>query len=270
MKLPIITSAPHESDDFGDFLDRVKLTDWQIGEFSDKYTADTAFHPNALGNLRSKASRGLAALNRTRDFSLLRTEDFHGNPIWKEGEELTDQEKEFLYKTYYDPYHNEIKKLIGKSKSHGFKKIILWDQHDTGDFHQETGERNRRLPEGRVMPEFILSNFGQPHTGKVDPTIGYTSSPPWFIKKIQEKISKIFNIEISKIEINTLFKGGFITEHYGKPQNDYGNIVFAIQIEYNRGLIMNQLTRKPYLDKINDFNKKFNKVMEYAVKILNS
>lgn len=57
-------------------------------------------------------------------------------------------------------------------------------------------------------------------------------------------------------------------QHYGNSKNDYGNKVVGIQIEYNRGLIMDQATRKPYLDTIKDFNKKFNRVMEKACRLL--
>lgn len=268
-KLPIITSAPHDSDDFAEFSERVALDTWQIGEFSDKYTADTAYHPKALGNLKSTRSRGLGSLNQPRDYSLFKHQDFHGNTIWKDGLHLTSEEKEYCFTTHHDPFYEEIKKLIKNSRDEGFEKVILWDHHDTGDFDQRTGKRDRMLPgEKRTMPPFILSNFGIPHTGSVDPNYGFTSSPSWFVQKIQTFISEEFGIDKKYVEINTSYKGGYITQYFGNPINNFGNEVYAIQIEYNRGFIMDQSTRKPDLKTIKEFNKKFNRVMEKACESL--
>lgn len=269
MKLPLITSAPHDGDSFSDLSDRVALDSWQIGEFSDKYTGDTAFHPDAIGNLKSKFTRGLGSINQPRDKSLFKNKDFHGNTIWKEGQHLTDEEKIFYFKTHYDPYYKEIKNLILTSREHGFDKVILWDHHDTGDFDQHTGRRDRKLPgENRTMPSFILSNFGLPHNGEVDPTNGFITSPAYFIQTIQSFIAKEFEVEKTEVEINTSYKGGHIMQHFGNPKNDFGNKVVGIQIEYNRGFIMDQATREPYWDKIKEFNEKFNRVMEKAVSLI--
>ena len=40
------------------------------------------------------------------------------------------------------------------------------------------------------------------------------------------------------VEINKPYAGGFITEHYGRPDNG----IHALQIEINRGLYMNEST----------------------------
>ncbi len=269
MPLPLITSAPHDSDDFAQFSDRIALDEWQIGEFADKYTAATAYHPNALGNLKSTRSRGLGSLNQPRDYSLFKLFDFHGNVIWNRGQQLTIEEKEFCFTSHHDPYYEEIKKLIKKSKEEGFEKVILWDHHDTGDFDQKTGKRDRKLPgEDRTMPSFILSNFGLPHSGETDPANGFITSPAWFIQNVRNFIAKEFELSQNEVEINTSYKGGHITQHFGNPQNDFGNTVVGIQIEYNRGFIMDQKSRKPYEKTIQEFNKKFNRVMEKACELL--
>ncbi len=269
MVLPLITSAPHNSDDFHNFADRIILDPWYIGEFTDMYTADTSYHPEALGNLKSLAIRGLGSLNQPRDSSLFKLNDFHGNAIWKKGQELTDDEKEYCFKTYWDPYHDEIRRLIKSSKEKGFDKVILWDQHDTGDFNLKTGKRDRKLPgENRTMPKFILSNFGKSITGGVDPANGYASCSAEFIQNVRSNIAKEFSLELDEVEINTSYKGGFIMQNYTNPKNNFGNEVVGIQIEYNRGLIMDQATRKPYWDTIKEFNGKFNRVMESACYLL--
>lgn len=269
MKLPLITSAPHHASTFAEFSDRVALSEWQISEFADMYTGDTGFHPDALGNLKSKVTRGLGSLNQPRDNSLFKLKDFHGNTIWKKGQHLTEVEKEYCFKKYYDPYHGEIKRLIGVSKQEGFDKVILWDHHDTGDFDEKSGKRDRVLPEElRTMPKFILSNFGMRDTGELDDANSFTTCPASFIRSVQTFMSEEFGLDKSEIEINTIYKGGNIVQEYGNPKNDFGNTVVGIQLEYNRGLVMDQATREPNWDTIKDFNKKFNKVMENSCKLL--
>ena len=255
MKLPLITSAPHDGDSFSTFSPRVALTPWQIGEFSDKYTAVTAYHPDAIGNLKSVVSRGLGSLNQPRDISLFKLKDFHGNTIWKEDAELSLEEKEECFNNYWDPFHDEIKSLIKKSKLEGLDKVILWDQHDTGDFDEHTGKRDRILPEEpRTMPKFILSNAG-------------FTCPDSFLKQVQKFLCNEFGLPISEVELNTIYKGGYIVQTYGDPKNDYGNTVWAIQIEYNRGLVMDQATRIPKKEIIKEMNLKFRKVMEKACEL---
>jgi len=269
MKLPLITSAPHDGDSFSIFASRCALTPWQIGEFSDKYTAVTAYHPDALGNLKSKVTRGLGSLNQPRDKSLFKLKDFHGNTIWKEGASLTEEEKEECFIEYYDPYYSETERLIKKSKVEGFDKVILWDQHDTGDYDPLTGKRNRILPEEpRSMPKLILSNFGIRDTGELDPDNGYTTCPAEFIKKVRGFMFKEFGLPASEIEINTIYKGGHIMQYFANPKNDFGNKVVGIQIEYNRGLIMDQATREPFKEELKSMNMKFRKVMEKACNLL--
>jgi N-formylglutamate amidohydrolase len=269
MVLPIITSAPHDADSFGPFSSRVRLSPWQLGEFADKYTAVTAYNHSALGNLKSTISRGLGSLNQPRDLELFKEKDFHGNTIWKEGASLTEKEKEECFKTYYDPYHNEIERLIKRSRTLGFERVILWDQHDTGDFDELTQKRDRKLPGGdRTMPKFILSNFGLEETGEIDPKNGFTSCPPEFIQQVKDFISYEFDLPHLEIEINTIFKGGHIMQHYGNPKNDFGNTVVGIQIEYNRGFVIDQRTRLPYKEKLKEFNEKFNRVMEKTCGLL--
>jgi len=269
MTLPLITSAPHDAQTFAEFENRIAFSPWQKGEFSDRYTANTAYHPYALGNLKSVVSRGLGSLNQPRDHSLFKLKDFHGNTIWKEGQHLTEEEKEYCFKKYHDPYYEKIRQLIRRSRNLGFEKVIFWDHHDTGDFDERTGKRDRKLPnEERSMPKFILSNLGQSGSGELNSEAGYISCPPDFIQNIKTVIADEFELNKTDVEINTSYTGGNLLQYFGNPDNDFGNTVVGIQIEYNRGFIMDQATREPYWDKIMEFNQKFNKVMEKACQLL--
>lgn len=269
MVLPLITSATHNSINFDKFAGRIALDSWHINEFSDIYTADTAYNRDALGNIVAKVNRAIGIYNRPREFSSFFEKDFLGNLIWKDGQELTNDEKEFCMHNFYDPYYKEIEQLINLSKEKGFDKVILWDQHDTGDFDPVTQKRDRKLPgQDRTMPKFILSNFGLPAIGKVDPENKYASCPAEFIQNVRSFIADEFDLKLEEVEINTHYKGGNIIQHFTNPKNDFGNNVWAIQVEYNRGLIMDQATRKPYWDTIKEFNGKFNTVMEKACGII--
>jgi N-formylglutamate amidohydrolase len=50
-----------------------------------------------------------------------------------------------------------------------------------------------------------------------------------------------------EVDINKPYAGGFITEHYGRPENGF----HAVQIEINRGLYMNEST----LEKKQEFDR---------------
>ena len=57
------------------------------------------------------------------------------------------------------------------------------------------------------------------------------------------------------VELNKPYAGGFITEHYGRPQNG----LHAMQIEINRGLYMNEVTLSP--------NRQFTTIQQYMTEL---
>ena len=120
----------------------------------------------------------------------------------------------------YAPYHQQIKTMINTGLSTG--TVILLDIHS--------------------MPSQITS-------GSADIVIGTChgqSAPSW----LSTWICDHFISKGLKTRMNSPFSGGYITRHYGKPKDN----VFAIQIEINRRLYMNerQLQLLPEWDNLAD------------------
>ncbi len=119
---------------------------------------------------------------------------------------LNQQELERRLEHCYFPYHHQLKKMINIGKTSG--TVILLDIHS--------------------MPSHINS-------GNTDIVIGTChgqSAPSW----ISNWIKDFFMKRGLKTRMNTPFAGGYITRHYGKPKDN----IFAIQIEINRNLYMNE------------------------------
>ncbi len=116
----------------------------------------------------------------------------------------------------YKPYHAMLRHLLAQTHVK-FGCAVLLDFHSMPSSYpiQNNSER----------PDFILGNrFGSSCSNAL----------------IQEA-RKILTDMGFFVELNKPYAGGFITEHYGRPQNG----LHAMQIEINRGLYMNEITLTP-------------------------
>jgi N-formylglutamate amidohydrolase len=171
----------------------------------------------------AKYSRYVVDLNRSADDGLLyegrmstglcplRT--FAGGAIYKEGETVSDRQKERRIARYWQPYHAELAESLAHLKEQ-FGYALLWDAHSI----------RGALPllfEGELPDLNIGTNDGQ-------------SCP----KSIRDAVAKAGAGSPYSLTINGRFKGGFITRHYGKP--DHG--VFAIQLELAQRCYMSETT----------------------------
>ena len=133
------------------------------------------------------------------------------------------------------------------------------------DFEEFVELLNKFSVEYMIVGAYALALYSRPrNTGDIDVFINSSSKNAKQIIKVIEE----FGFEKTEVEINTSYTGGHIMQHFGNPNNNFGNKVVGIQIEYNRGFIMDQATREPYWDTIKDFNKKFNRVMEKASELV--
>jgi N-formylglutamate amidohydrolase len=113
----------------------------------------------------------------------------------------------------YKPYHEELRRLISRIHAR-FGFAILIDCHSM--------PASIRVGEPGVRPDFIIGDrFGASassalteHAVELLAEMGYT------------------------LAHNKPYAGGFITEHYGRPQKG----LHALQIEVNRGLYMDERT----------------------------
>jgi N-formylglutamate amidohydrolase len=115
--------------------------------------------------------------------------------------------------TIYKPYHEQLKRLVGRTHAK-FGFAILVDCHSM--------PASIRLGESGVRPDLIIGD-----------RFGASAAPALTETAIGLLIAMGYSVAHNKP-----YAGGFITEHYGRP----GKGLHALQIEINRGLYMNERT----------------------------
>lgn len=134
----------------------------------------------------------------------------------------------------YRPYHNMLKDLIVATHVK-FGHCVLIDCHSM--------PASANFGKSSIKPDFIIGNcFGKSASSALS----------------QYAIDILRNLGY-KVSENTPYAGGFITQHYGRPQRN----LHAIQIEINRGLYVNEKTvrPKPEFDTLKDDLEKFVKAI---------
>jgi len=114
---------------------------------------------------------------------------------------------------FYKPYHSMLRHLLAKTHVE-FGCAVLLDCHSMPSSYPIQSNTER--------PDFILgTRFG-------------SSCSNVIVHEARQILAEMgFHVELNKP-----YAGGFITEHYGRPESG----LHAIQIEINRGLYMNEVT----------------------------
>ncbi|MEM7291477.1 MAG: N-formylglutamate amidohydrolase [Pseudomonadota bacterium] len=132
-----------------------------------------------------------------------------GQEIYKR--RLTADEAIKRIETLYKPYHAELRNLIAKTHV-VFGCAVLVDCHSMPS--------SNPVYQNETRPDFVLGDrFG-------------SSCHPALTNLARD----ILTAKGYKVTLNKPYAGGFITEHYGRPENG----LHALQIEMNRGLYMNE------------------------------
>lgn len=174
--------------------------------------------------------------NRARTApDLFRETDFNDIPIFNSP--LPEHIKELALKQSYDPYHQEIlRKLL---KKHGNPRSILlaFDIHDTGnlmlgeDPEDDTTRVQRK--DGWHMPPVIISNKD-----------GLTADAQ-IMDDLEAALITHFKLAKGDVRQNWKFKGGYVTSHYGNPENPQLKEALhetraVIQVEFDRSLYLDE------------------------------
>ena len=136
--------------------------------------------------------------------------------IVAEGEEIYSQKLRVedaleRIETFYKPYHAALRNLLARTHVKFGCAVLL-------DCHSMPSASAIRTDETR--PDFILGDrFGKSCT----PALTH------YARSILQNMGY-------HVELNKPYAGGFITEHYGRPESG----LHALQIEINRGLYMNE------------------------------
>jgi N-formylglutamate deformylase len=212
---PLLISLPHDGEELpADVLDRMTPdarrlpdTDWHVGRLYD-FARDLG-----ASVLRPRYSRYLIDLNRPPDdlslypgqntTGLCPSIQFNGAPIYRDGEAPQAAEIAQRVERYWQPYHDTLRAELQRLRTlHG--SVLLWEGHSIRSVEPY-------LFDGR-LPDFNLG------------TVNATSCQP----ARQLRMEAVLGSQQGYSWIaNGRFKGGYITRHYGRPQEG----VDAIQLE---------------------------------------
>ena len=225
---PVVYSVPHVGTDLpeevADALNEegrtVADSDWNVDKLYDFALAEDA------SVLRARYARYVVDLNRDpggqslypnqATTELCPTTTFDGNPIYRAGSAPDETEIARRLEVYFEPYHQALTRLIERALArHGF--ALLFDGHS---IRSEVP----RLFEGR-LPIF---NLGTNDGRSCGPDVRAAAS-------VACKTGHGFDHVI-----DGRFKGGWITRHYGRPQEK----IFALQMEIAQRAYMDE--RAPF------------------------
>ncbi len=219
--IPVVVSIPHT----GTVLPQQTLhrlaspamaaqpmTDWHLHELYD-------FLPElGITTIHAVYSRFVVDLNRPPDGSPLYPGRFETGLVPRQtflGEDIfsdppTAKETEALRRAFHAPYHHRLQELLdAQIDSHG--RVVLVDAHSVAS-------AANRL-HGRLENEVYLGDRD-----------GDTAAP-W----LRDCLRTAFEVEGMSVSLNDPYKGGYITDHYGRLPG-----VDAIQIEMCQRVYMSE------------------------------
>lgn len=137
---------------------------------------------------------------------------FNGEALYREGYALPPEEKERRRQLWWQPYHEALARELARIQArHGH--VLLWDAHSI----------RAEIPwlfEGR-LPDL---NIGTADGRSADPSIAQAVAA-----------AAARHPEFTHV-VNGRFKGGYITRHYGRPEQR----VHAVQLEMCQSLYMRE------------------------------
>lgn len=222
---PLLVSIPHDGREIPpDIASRmtgpglaIPDTDWHVKRL---YAVAESMGASVIA---ANYSRYVIDLNRSpRDevlypgqvsTGLCPMQTFAGDDIYTDGAGVSADEKQRRVAQYWEPYHARIAARLAEIRTE-FGYALLWDAHSI------------RASVPRLFPgELPDLNIG---------TNDGASCPDAVERRIAEAAASTSYSSV----VNGRFKGGYITRHYGRP--DEG--VYAVQLELAQRCYMNEAT----------------------------
>lgn len=222
--VPLLISVPHDGrrvpDDIAMQMTEAGRslpdTDWHVGRLYDFATELGA------AMIFADYSRYVVDLNRPADDAALYegqlatglcpTQTFSGQNIYK-GEVKIDTQQRVRH--YWQPYHDKVRATLEALRAeHGY--ALLWDAHSIAS----------RVP-SLFDGELRVLNIGT--------WDGRSCSPA-----VADAVTEVADASPFDAVLNGRFKGGYITRHYGRPEQG----IHALQLELAQRAYMDEATQR--------------------------
>lgn len=141
-----------------------------------------------------------------------------GIPLMKEP--ISDDLHRELIQKYFEPFHERVRAEYARFKSAGHQKVYQLDAHSM----PSKGTAAHRDP-GTERPQIVVSDCDG------------TSCE----SRYKDLVIAAYEQAGFQVSYNWPYKGGRVTQTYGKPQEGQ----HAIQVELNRSLYQNEITKRP-------------------------
>lgn len=223
-RLPLLISMPHAGlgltdavrDGLVDAARSLPDTDWHIPQLYD--------FARELGAsvVAAEYSRFVIDLNRPDDdkplyagatTGLYPATLFEGEPLFKEGQAPSVEQRAVYLEQIWRPYHDTIRRELARMREE-FGYALLWDAHSIRSVIPH-------LFDGK-LPDFNLGTFNG------------ASCDPVLAERLQGVCAEF---PAYTHVLNGRFKGGHITRHYGDPANH----IHAVQLELGQCTYMNEV-----------------------------
>ena len=222
--LPVLISVPHDGchipDDIRSHVTPAGLdvpdTDWHVAELYE-FARDLGASMQVANYSRYVVDLNRAATDDVLYPGQLATglcpmSTFAGEDIYSGGE-VTEQEKTERISTYWRPYHERLMSTLAAMRAkHGY--ALLWDAHS--------------IPS--VVPRLFDGELPALNIG--------TNSSKSCAASIEAAVFEAASASPYSAVLNDRFKGGYITRHYGNPDNH----VHAVQLEIAQRTYMDEAT----------------------------
>ncbi|MEA2059708.1 MAG: N-formylglutamate amidohydrolase [Thermodesulfobacteriota bacterium] len=226
MILPFVLSLPHCSAQVPPWIrDRLALDTEEIHTSVDLGTDEIFGLLPARYVIKANFTRLVTDLNRSfhddGEKGVIARTDYHGRPVFLAGQYPKKTVRERLLQICYYPFHEQLTRAV---EDPGIKALF--------DCHSLEGVGPCDAPDaGNKRKDIILSNNGGKE-GQIKADRGYITCAAETLFAIEQA----FSDQGFSVAVNTPYRGGFITRHYGKFLME--NNKFALQIEINQDLFL--------------------------------
>ncbi|MET0330546.1 MAG: N-formylglutamate deformylase [Dyella sp.] len=224
-RVPLLISLPHDGSEIPAELAarmqpvarRSPDTDWHVGRLYEPLA-----HELGASVLRPVVSRYVIDLNRPTDgqplypgraeTGLASLSGFDGQPLYLPGQEPDAAEVQQRVNDFWRPYHEALAQELARLRDeHGW--VVLWEGHSIRS-------QVPMLFDGR-LPDLNVGTAAGASCGAA----------------LQQRLQQMLEQQSRySFVLNGRFKGGYITRHYGRPDQH----VHAVQLELAQAIYMDE------------------------------